>query len=71
MNVEEGSVGAGTGATVASTRDPKAEMKGGLGTASARDRRNRRVVGALVVCNAVGDVVDDDGSIIAGLAHRA
>lgn len=38
--------------------------KAGLGTASVRD--GDIVVGAVAVVNAVGDVVEDDGTVIAG-----
>jgi L-aminopeptidase/D-esterase-like protein len=61
--VEEGSVGAGTGATVAKDPDPASGWKGGLGTASARD--GDLVVGALAVVNALGAVTQDDGTPIA------
>jgi L-aminopeptidase/D-esterase-like protein len=69
--VGEGSVGAGTGATCAKYAGPEGKMKGGLGTASTRIEGTDAIVGALVVCNAVGDIIDDDGSIIAGsrIAH--
>jgi len=59
----EGSVGAGTGATVAKLPDPTFAVKGGLGSASARD--GELVVGALAVVNALGAVVDEDGTPIA------
>lgn len=49
-----GSVGAGTGATVAGWRGPAAVRKGGIGSASVRV--GSATVGALVVLNAVGDV---------------
>jgi len=62
-DVEEGSVGAGTGATVAKWAGPDHRRKGGLGTASVRT--GDIVVGAIVVCNAVGDVVDEHGEPIA------
>jgi len=62
--VDEGSVGAGTGATVGKWAGPEHRMKGGLGTASLRV--GDAVVGALVVCNAGGDVIDDNGDVIAG-----
>jgi len=65
--IAEGSVGAGTGATVAKFPDPTHGWKGGVGTASERD--DDAVVGALVAVNAVGDVVAEDGSSIA--ANRA
>lgn len=61
--VREGSVGAGTGATVAKHPDPEAGWKGGLGTASVED--GDLVVAALAAVNAVGDVVEDDGAPIA------
>lgn len=58
-----GLVGAGTGATVGKlTGDPVA---GGLGTASVA-LPGGGTVGALVAVNAVGDVVDEDGSLLAG-----
>ncbi|MEM8774250.1 MAG: P1 family peptidase [Pseudomonadota bacterium] len=51
---EIGSVGAGTGATTAN-------LKGGLGSASAV-LPNGVIVGALIAVNAIGSVVVDDGS---------
>lgn len=62
-SVAEGSVGAGTGATVAKLPDPELGVKGGLGTASRRERD--LVVGSLAAVNAVGDVIDRDGRPIA------
>ncbi len=62
---EEGSVGAGTGATVGKLFGLPRGMKGGIGTASARV--GRITLGAIVAVNAVGDVVDPTtGAIIAG-----
>lgn len=64
--VEEGSVGAGTGATVGHLLGTKCAVKSGLGTAS-RAIGKGITVGALVVVNALGDVVDPDtGEILAG-----
>jgi len=63
--VEEGSVGAGTGATVGKMLGPAGAMKGGVGTWSAR-LSGGVVVGALMVVNAVGDVVEEDGTVLAG-----
>lgn len=65
-HVEEGSVGAGTGATCAKWAGPEGRMKGGLGTASAIVPGSDAIVGAIVVCNAVGDVIDEHGEVIAG-----
>jgi L-aminopeptidase/D-esterase-like protein len=62
--VAEGSVGAGTGATVAKLHGPHRAVKGGIGTASARD--GGLVVGALMAVNAVGEILDDDGEVLAG-----
>jgi L-aminopeptidase/D-esterase-like protein len=64
--VEEGSVGAGTGATVGKLRGLKWAMKGGLGTAS-QTIAGGVVVGAVVAVNALGDVLDwRTGEMLAG-----
>ncbi len=64
--VEQGSVGAGTGATVGGLFGPAFQMKGGLGTTSV-DLGGGLIVGALVAVNCFGDVIDpESGSIIAG-----
>jgi L-aminopeptidase/D-esterase-like protein len=63
--VAEGSVGAGTGATVGKICGLARAMRGGIGTASVRC--SRAVVGALVAVNAVGDVRDPrTGALVAG-----
>jgi L-aminopeptidase/D-esterase-like protein len=63
-HVDEGSVGAGTGATIGKAAGIEYRMKGGLGTASSRS--GDLIVGAIVVCNAGGDVVDERGEKMAG-----
>jgi len=64
--VAEGNVGAGTGATVGKLLGLKRGTKAGLGTASA-DLGGGLVVGAIVVPNALGDIVDPQtGQTIAG-----
>ncbi|MBN1810481.1 MAG: P1 family peptidase [Anaerolineae bacterium] len=64
--VAEGSVGAGTGATVGKLLGPKFATKSGLGTASVKIGKGL-VVGAIVAVNAFGDIVDPDtGAILAG-----
>jgi L-aminopeptidase/D-esterase-like protein len=64
--VAEGSVGAGTGATVGKLLGPKFATKCGLGTASVKIGKGI-VVGAIVAVNALGDVVDPDtGAILGG-----
>ncbi len=63
--VAEGSVGAGTGATVGKLYGPARAMRGGIG-ASVTDAGGA-VVGALVAVNAAGDVRDPEtGRLIAG-----
>ncbi len=62
--IAEGAVGAGTGATVGKALGPRRAMKGGVGTWAARG--GDVVVGALVVLNAVGNVLDGAGRILAG-----
>jgi len=63
--VEEGSVGAGTGASVGKLYGLPRAMRGGIGTASVRV--DGLVVGALVAVNAVGDVRDPEtGALVAG-----
>jgi L-aminopeptidase/D-esterase-like protein len=62
--IVEGSVGAGTGATVAKEGGPVRAVKGGIGTASAE--REGLVVAALMANNAVGSVVDGEGNVLAG-----
>jgi L-aminopeptidase/D-esterase-like protein len=54
----EGNVGAGAGATVGKMFGAKRAMKGGLGMASIKVAG--LTVGAIVVVNAVGDVIDPD-----------
>ena len=62
----EGSEGAGAGATVGKLLGMTRAMKGGVGTASAR-LPGGLVVGAVVVVNAVGDVIDPaSGQVVAG-----
>lgn len=63
-HVEEGSVGAGTGATVGKVLGAAGAMKGGVGCWA--ERSGDVVVGALAVVNAFGDVRDGAGQIIAG-----
>ena len=62
--VGEGQVGAGAGATVGKALGPERAMPGGVGTASVRGAGH--VVGALAVVNALGDVLNRGGEIVAG-----
>lgn len=72
--IATGSVGAGRGATVGKWRGPDHAVPGGLGVAVA-DLPNadlqtggggKVTIGALAVVNAIGDVVDADGRVLAG-----
>lgn len=64
--VEEGNAGAGAGATVGKLLGAQSRMKAGVGTAAVR-LPGGATVGALVVTNAFGDVLDPDtGAILAG-----
>ena len=62
--IEEGSVGAGTGATVGKAGGIAGAMKGGVGIGTARS--GDVIVAAVAVVNALGDVRDATGAIIAG-----
>ena len=62
----EGAAGVGTGATVGKAAGIDKMMPAGLGSWAARAESGDVVVGALVVLNAVGDVRDARGEIIAG-----
>ncbi len=65
--VQEGSVGAGAGATVGKMRGANRAMKGGIGTA-AYTGPNGLIVGAIVAVNAVGTVFDRrTGQPVAGV----
>lgn len=62
--VPEGRVGAGAGATIGKLRGRTYADPGGVGSCAVRS--GDYTIGALVVVNALGDVVDFDGRIIAG-----
>lgn len=65
----EGSLGAGTGATIGKLLGMEYAMKGGLGTYALQVGDLK--VGALVAVNCLGDVVDpSSGEIIAGLLAK-
>lgn len=64
LDAVEGSVGAGTGAMVGKSLGAEGAMKGGVGCGEAVRAGVR--VSALAVVNALGDVRDADGHIIAG-----
>ncbi|MDO9073494.1 MAG: P1 family peptidase [Rubrivivax sp.] len=60
----QGNAGAGLGATVGKLFGIERAMKGGIGTASLR--LGRFTVAALVAVNALGDVIDAQGRLLAG-----
>lgn len=66
----EGSVGAGTGATVGKLAGPARATKSGVGSAGMQ-LADGTTVAALVVTNAVGNVVGRDGRILAGVRDDA
>ncbi len=62
--VPQGSFGAGAGARVAKLRGIEHALPGGIGSASLCV--GGITVAALVAVNAIGDVIDADGSVLAG-----
>jgi L-aminopeptidase/D-esterase-like protein len=69
--VEQGNVGGGTGATVGKTFGPAFMMKGGLGSASVQ-LPDGTIVAALVVVNALGDIINPQTQqVIAGASNPA
>lgn len=67
--VEQGSVGAGTGARIGAMLGNNRASKGGIGSA-AIELPNGLIIAALMAVNAVGDVLDEQGNILAGLRNE-
>jgi L-aminopeptidase/D-esterase-like protein len=68
-NFDEGSVGGGTGATIGKGMGQGSATKGGLGSAAV-DLGNGTVVAALMIVNAVGEVIDPEtGRIVGGVRN--
>ena len=63
-NLIQGSVGVGTGATVGKWGGGETRMMGGFGIAT--NREGSLITTAVAVVNAVGDVVDRSGNVLAG-----
>jgi L-aminopeptidase/D-esterase-like protein len=64
--VAQGSVGVGTGCTVAKAGGTERRLKGGVGTACERGP-NGLLCGAIVAVNAAGEIIDPErGRVIAG-----
>jgi L-aminopeptidase/D-esterase-like protein len=64
MPIEQGNVGAGAGVIVGGWGGPAAMMKGGFGIASYK--AGDLEVCAAAVVNSSGDVIDNDGQVLAG-----
>ena len=64
--VERGSVGAGTGACIGGLGGKTRRSKGGIGSAAIA-LPNGLIVAALMAVNALGDVMDDAGTVIGGM----
>ena len=64
-----GTVGVGTGALAGSIDGPAGATKGGFGRAS-RTTAQGATVAAWAVANPVGDVLGEDGEVLAGLRRR-
>jgi L-aminopeptidase/D-esterase-like protein len=62
--LHQGNVGAGAGVTVGKWGGFTGIMKGGFGWASVSI--DELIVGAAAAVNSVGDVIDNDGSVLAG-----
>jgi L-aminopeptidase/D-esterase-like protein len=62
---ELGSVGAGTGAAVGKLRGREFAVKGGVGLSAQHLPQGAKLT-ALAVVNAVGDVIAEDGTVLAG-----
>jgi L-aminopeptidase/D-esterase-like protein len=69
LDLSEGSVGGGTGATIGKGLGQSSSTKGGLGSAAV-ELGDGTVVAALMVVNAVGEVVDPEtGRIVGGIRN--
>ena len=67
-DIPQGNVGAGAGVTIGKWGGFEGPMKGGFGLASTFI--DGTIVGAAAVVNAVGDVVNADGSVLAGARKK-
>lgn len=63
-NFESGNIGAGTGATVGKIFKMKGSMKGGLGVKTYSE--NGLEIAVFAAVNALGDIINEKGKIIAG-----
>ena len=70
-DVAEGSVGVGTGTSVGKILGVANAMKGGFGCSSVKSPDGQISLAAMVVVNALGDVRDAHGAVIAGARDAA
>lgn len=63
-----GNIGAGTGATIGKIKEFNSAMKGGLGSFAIQVGDLQ--VGAIVAVNALGDIYDENGKLIAGALDK-
>ncbi len=66
--VEQGNIGAGTGCRIGALAGNEMASKGGLGSAAV-ELDNGLIVAALAAVNAVGDVIAENGDILAGMRN--
>lgn len=66
--VTQGSIGAGTGCRIAAMMGNELATKGGIGSAMI-DLGDGLIISAMVAVNAVGDIIDEKGDILAGLRN--
>lgn len=66
--IQSGCLGVGTGCRVGALAGNAQATKGGLGSAAVY-LPNGLIVAALFAVNAVGDILDENGQILAGLRH--
>ena len=69
LNIEQGSIGAGTGATVGKWSGIEHAMKGGLGVYEIAEGSMK--IKAISVVNSVGDIIDTSGKTIAGAVDQS
>lgn len=68
--LEQGNIGAGTGATVGKLNGPTCAMRGGIGWAALNV--SGITISAIVTCNAIGDIINPNtGEILAGARLNA
>ena len=68
-DVQVGRVGAGTGCTVGKWAGREFGTQGGIGVAVVEEGEHR--VAALAVVNAIGDILDADGTVLAGTSAES